>query len=381
MSTRSEAAHSIATSIVLALVLAGCAPAPPAGPGEAAPARPAAAPIPPQPPGPATGAKPAPAGGAAVGTHHASPSSLPGWADDGLEGLAGAIDRQCALARPPSPWPGLCDEFRAQRTTLREWIERRFRVQPLSGSDGSTEGLITGYFEAELDGSRRRASAQQVPLYRRPPQALLAARPTRARIEGSSLLAGHELVWIDDPVEAFFLQIQGSGRIRLREGGTMRVGYEGNNGLPYRAIGRVLVERGAMAASEVDAESIKAWLRAHPKQAREVMHENPRYIFFRELPPTPDDTGPPGSLGIALTPLRSVAVDPARVPPGALLFLDTTHPVDGRSLRRVVVAQDTGAAIVGPVRADLFWGHGPDARRAAGLMKQRGRLWQLLPRD
>ncbi len=275
----------------------------------------------------------------------------------------------------------LCEEFRAQRVQLRAWLERRFLARPLAGADAATEGLITGYFEAELVGSRRRMSARQVPLYRRPPPALIADRPTRARIESSSLLAGHELAWIDDPVEAFFLQIQGSGRIRLHEGGTMRVGYAGDNGRPYLAIGRVLIERGAIPASEVDAASIKAWLRANPAQARSVMHANARYIFFRELPTVPDDVGPPGSLGVALTPMRSVAVDPSRVPRGALLYVDTTHPVDGGALQRVVVAQDTGAAIVGTVRADLFWGHGAEAERAAGLMKQRGRLWLLVPRD
>ncbi len=379
MSTRSAGAHSIAAAI--ALVLAGCASPPPAGQDKGAPAQASIAPIEARQPRPSTATQRAPSTGPAVDTRNVAPASLPGWADDRLDGLAGAIDRQCALARPPSPWPGLCDEFRGQRATLRGWLERRFTARPLVGADGSTEGLITGYLEAELGGSRSRVSTEQVPLYRRPPAGLLAARPTRARIEGSSLLAGHELVWIDDPVEAFFLQVQGSGRIRLREGGTMRVGYAADNGQPYRAIGRVLVERGAMPASEVDAESIKAWLRENPTQARAVMHANPRYIFFRELPPMPDEAGPPGSLGVPLTPLRSVAVDPARVPRGALLFLDTTHPVEGRALRRVTVAQDTGAAIVGPVRADLFWGHGPDAERAAGLMKQRGRLWQLVPRD
>ena len=174
MSTRSEAAHSIAPAIVLALVLAGCAPAPPAGPVDASPAAPSTAPIQRHVPSPSTGARQAPAAVAATDTRHAAPSSLPGWEDDTLDGLAGAIDRQCALARPPSPWPELCDEYRGQRAVLRGWLERRFRVQPLTGADGSTEGLITGYLEAELNGSRRRVSAEQVPLYRRPPPALLA---------------------------------------------------------------------------------------------------------------------------------------------------------------------------------------------------------------
>jgi len=310
-----------------------------------------------------------------------SPAALPGWSSDDLAGLEGAIEWQCSLARPPAPWPLLCPEFRAHRADLRRWLERRFRTQALAGADGTTEGLITGYHEPEVAGSRARLTASQVPLYRKPSQAVLRERPTRARIEGSALLAGEELVWLDDPVDAFFLQIQGSGRIRLREGGAMRVGYAADNGQPYRAIGQVLIARGALAPADVDAGTIKAWLRANPREARSVMHANPRYIFFRELPPAPQEIGPPGSLGVPLTPLRSVAVDPARVPPGTLLFLDTIEPLESSPLRRVVVAQDTGAAIVGPVRADLFWGNGARAELAAGQMKQRGRLWRLVPRD
>jgi membrane-bound lytic murein transglycosylase A len=208
---------------------------------------------------------------------------------------------------------------------------------------------------------------------------VLRDRPSRTRIETTALLAGGELVWLDDPVEAFFLQVQGSGRVRLRDGRVMRVGYAGDNGLAYRAIGSVLVARGAMQAAEVDAGRIKAWLRANPGEAAAVMRSNPRYIFFRELPPAPAGLGPPGSLGVPLTPMRSVAVDPKRVPPGSLLWLDTTDPLDGAPLQRMVVAQDTGAAIVGTVRADLFWGAGERAERGAGLMKQPGRLWLLEP--
>lgn len=325
-------------------------------------------------PAPATSAGPA-------ATTLANPATLPGWSDDDLSGLYAAIDRQCALVRAPAPWPRLCPEFRERGVRLRDWLEQRFRAQPIAGADGAREGLVTGYHEPELSGSRLRASPDQVPLYRRPPEQVLRARPTRAQIEDSAMLAGSELVWLDDPVEAFFLQVQGSGRIRLRDGGTMRVGYAGDNGHAYRAIGQVLVARGAMRAADVDAGSIKAWLRANPRDARQVMRANPRFIFFRELADVPADTGPPGALGVPLTPLRSVAVDPAHVPAGALLFLDTTDPVDGRALRRVVVAQDTGAAIVGAVRADLFWGKGPGAELAAGRMKQRGRLWRLLPAD
>ncbi|HWS76221.1 MAG TPA: MltA domain-containing protein [Quisquiliibacterium sp.] len=269
--------------------------------------------------------------------------------------------------------------MRDSRAPLAEWIAARFRAKPLADDAGNATGLITGYHEPELSGSLQRESPRQTPLYRRPPEAVLRDRPSRTRIETTALLAGGELVWLDDPVEAFFLQVQGSGRVRLRDGRVMRVGYAGDNGLAYRAIGSVLVARGAMQAAEVDAGRIKAWLRENPGEAAAVMRSNPRYIFFRELPPAPAGLGPPGSLGVPLTPMRSVAVDPKRVPPGSLLWLDTTDPLDGAPLQRLVVAQDTGAAIVGTVRADLFWGAGERAERGAGLMKQPGRLWLLEP--
>ena len=310
-----------------------------------------------------------------------APATLPGWADDELATLGAAIERQCALRTPPPPWHTLCAEARAQGARLKAWIERRFRAVALTAADGQARGLITGYYEPLLTGSRQRLSAAQAPLYRRPPPAVLAAKPSRAQIENEALLAGNELLWVEDPVEAFFLQVQGSGRVRLPDGKLVRVGYAGDNGQPYRSIGRELIERGALPAEQASAAAIKQWLRTNPAPAREVMQANPRYVFFRELPPLPADAGPPGSLGVPLTPLRSVAVDPQRVPAGALLWLSTTHPSTGAPLQRAVLAQDTGAAIVGAVRADLFWGVGAEAERNAGSMKQAGRLWLLQPRD
>ena len=401
MPIRSSAGHSSLAILALMLTLAGCvAPTEPrvasrverasapdaaapatAAPAAAAPAAMAPAAMAPAVMAPAAMAPDAAAPNAAAPARAGSPAALPGWSSDDLAGLAGAIEAQCSLARPPAPWPRLCPEFRAHRANLRAWLEQRFRAQELAAGDGTSQGLITGYHEPEVPGSRARLAGSQVPLYRKPSQAVLRDRPTRAQIEGSALLAGEELVWLDDPVEAFFLQVQGSGRVRLREGGTMRVGYAADNGQPYRAIGQVLIARGALAPADVDAGTIKAWLRANPREARSVMHANPRYVFFRELPPAGATTGPPGSLGVPLTPMRSVAVDPGRVPAGALLYLDTTDPLAASPLRRVVVAQDTGAAIVGPVRADLFWGSGAHAELAAGRMKQRGRLWRLVPQD
>ncbi|HYF59997.1 MAG TPA: MltA domain-containing protein [Burkholderiaceae bacterium] len=390
----------VAAIIALAAVLAACATRPGPEPGHEP--RPAA---------------PSPAPAAPV-----EPASLPGWAADPLDGLAAAIARQCALRAPPAPWPALCAEFAAlddggapaasgaARPTLRDWLAARFAAWPLQDARGGVEGLITGYYEPLLTGSRRRESPAQVPLYGRPPDLLtidlagvepklsglrlrgrlqgqrVVPYHSRADIETASPLAGHELIWVDDPVDAFFLEIQGSGRVRLRDGTTVRVGYADQNGHPYRAIGRTLIERGALRAEEVTAPAIRRWLRENPQQAPEVMRGNPSQVFFRELPAPPPpapgepEAGPPGSLGVPLTAARSLAVDRSVVPLGSLVWLDTADPIDGRPLRRAMAAQDTGGAIAGAIRADFFWGFGERAERAAGLMRSPGRLWVLWPR-
>ncbi|RPH65786.1 MAG: transglycosylase [Burkholderiales bacterium] len=373
------------------LLLAGCAA--PRGPGHAQ-AAPASAVAPP------VAAAPLPAA-AAKGAGQPV-DRLPGWRDDTAAGLHEALLRQCALARPPEPWPALCAELPSP-DALKGWIATRFTAWPLAREDGGP-GLLTGYYEPVLTGSRMREHAGQAPLYRSPTDLVrgpdgtrLKARanvddsrargqsagalppyPTRAEIEEGRLLAGQELVWLDDPIEAFFLHVQGSGRVRLRDGSEMRVGFADHNGQPYHPIGRELVARSALAAEAVDADAIRSWLRANPAEADAVMRSNRRYVFFREIPDT--GGGPPGSLGVPLTPMRSVATDPRHVPPGALLFVDSTHPGDGSALRRLVVSQDRGAAIVGPVRADLFWGSGNGAGQLAGRTKQPARIWLLRPR-
>ncbi len=321
--------------------------------------------------------------------------TLPGWSDDDLRGLHEALARQCALARPPAPWTELCPHLPPPEA-LAPWLADRFEAWPLAAADGRHEGLLTGYYEPILHGTRTRMHATQVPLHARPADLVAlpdgsrhrlrdgkpaGPYPSRARIEDDGLPNAKALLWLDDPIEAFFLQVQGSGRVRLPDGSIVRVGFADHNGHAYRAIGRVLIERGEMAPEAVDAAAIRAWLRSHPGQAREVMQANPRYIFFRELPSTTmNDAGPPGSLGVALTAMRSVATDPAFVPPGALLYVDGSHPGTGAPMRRVVVSQDRGAAIVGAVRADLFWGSGDEAGRLAGLARQPMRMWLLWPK-
>ncbi|MGB8436707.1 MAG: MltA domain-containing protein, partial [Burkholderiales bacterium] len=201
-------------------------------------------------------------------------------------------------------------------------------------------------------------------------------------------VVGKEIVWVDDPIEAFFLQIQGSGRVRLPSGETLRIGYADQNGHPYASIGRYLVEQGELTLDEASMQGIQAWARAHTARVADLLNQNPSYVFFRELPPndvgrggggTAEYVGPIGALGVPLTAERSIAVDRRYVPLGAPVYLATTRPNSDEPLERLMIAQDTGGAIRGPVRADFFWGTGREAGRLAGRMRQTGSMWVLLP--
>lgn len=367
---------------------------------------------------------------ARLGLRPASFLDLPGWAEDRHAEALPAFAETCARLRtlPPdrplggdeeaaaragrvADWLPLCAESgqlpAGDHAAARAFFERNFRpwlAQNVTPQPPDPFGTFTGYFEPELTGSRTRRHPSQVPLLRRPPDLIavdlgefapdLAGRrtagrlvegrlvpyPTRAEIEQGALDGRRlELVWLDDPIEAFFLHIQGAGRVRLDDGGLMRVGFAGHNGHPYLPIGRVLVERGAMTLDQVSMQSIKAWLRANPLQAREVMQRNPSYVFFREVRGLNPNEGPLGSFGVPLTPGRSIAVDPQHIPMGIPLWLSSRQPGQGPPLRRLVLAQDTGAAIRGPVRGDLFWGWGEAAAEPAGRMNERGSWWLLLP--
>lgn len=351
-------------------------------------------------------------------------SDLPGWNEDDVSRALPALLLSCRriLARPSREDDepigengGRAGEWREACTAAAEgppgddlaaraFFETFF--VPLAAADGGArEGLFTGYYEPTLAGSRRRRGRFRVPLYRRPPELVsidlgrfreelrgqrLAGRivdgalvpyPDRRAIDGGSLAGrGLELAWVDDPVDAFFLHIQGSGRVELAEGGVLRVGYAAQNGHPYRAIGRDLVERKALTKEEVSMQSIRRWLDENPGEADEVMAQNPSYVFFQEL----TGEGPLGAQGVPLTGGRSLAVDPAHVAYGTPVWLDATAPSPregepDRPLRQLLVAQDTGGAIRGPVRGDVFWGHGPEAAEVAGRMKHKGRIWLLLP--
>lgn len=350
-------------------------------------------------------------------------AELPGWSEDDPRPALEAFARSCrVLLRRPrdepmgrdpalgrvADWLRACDALRepqADPASARRRVEDHLRPW-LATDRGASEGLVTGYYEPLLEGALAPDAVHRYPLYERPDDLVtvelgcfdpslegrriagrvergrLVPYPTRAEIDAGALAGrGLELAWVADPVALFFLHVQGSGRIRLVEGGELRVGYAEQNGHPYRAIGRDLVEMGALAREEVSMQRIKAWLAAHPERTFELLHKNPSYVFFRRLELEPGAPGPPGSQGVALTPGRSIAVDRRFVPLGTPLWLDTTAPFpEGeRPLRRLVVAQDTGGAIRGPVRGDVFWGSGSEAEHTAGHMKSRGRYWLLLP--
>jgi membrane-bound lytic murein transglycosylase A len=335
--------------------------------------------------------------------------SLPGFAADPLDGLRTALAQQCAMKQSPAQWPELCAGLpQAAVTTpegLRRWLDQRFLAKELVDAE-APDGLITGYYEPLLTGSLVRERADQVPL-RGPPADLLTIDLTdveprlkgmrlRGRLVGQrvvpyfsreeiarpgSTVTAPVLVWADNAVDAFFLEIQGSGRVQLRDGSMMRIGYADQNGHPYRAIGKTLIDRGSLKREEVTAPAIRRWLKENPASAGDVMHSNPSLVFFRQLPPLSDPSlGPPGALGVALTPLRSIAVDRQHIPLGSLVYLQTTHPLTGQPMNRLMVAQDTGGAIRGVKRADVFWGFGTEAAQAAGTMKAPARMWVLQPR-
>jgi len=345
---------------------------------------------------------------------------LPGWSRDNLAEALPALRRTCDLflqrpADAPLPpteiggtvadWSAACHELTAATDSdaLRQVLESRFTpLQVLN--NGKEIGLFTGYYEPSMSGSRTRRAAGQVPLYRKPTDLVTVdLEPFHDRFAGSRIsgrvaegtfkpyyerldistgaLAERdlELAWVDDPVDAFFLHIQGSGRIELAEGGEMRVGYAGQNGRPYYAIGRELVDRGALSLEEVSMQSIRQWLEDNPAAAQDVMATNPSYVFFHQL----EGEGPVGTQGVALTPRRSLAVDRAFLPLGVPVWLDALAPTASgdadQPIQRLLVTQDTGGAIKGPVRGDIFWGHGKEAEAIAGRMKHEGRLWILLP--
>jgi membrane-bound lytic murein transglycosylase A len=336
---------------------------------------------------------------------------LPGWRQDDLRQAWPAFMASCRVlsAKPDKPdWKSACGAAKmvdaADGVAIRQYFETYFVPNLVRAADGADTGLITGYYEPMLHGARQRGGAYQTPLYKVPDDLvtvdLASVYPTlkgmrlRGRLSGKTVvpystraeierarLPGKELVWVDDPVEAFFLEVQGSGRVQLDgSADVVRVAYADQNGHPYKAIGRWLVEQGELTADQASAQGIKAWIAAHPERRQELFNVNPSYIFFREERLPDPSVGPKGALGVPLTPSRSVAIDPSFLPLGAPVFLSTTQPASDVPVQRLMMGQDTGGAIRGAVRADFFFGFGGDAAENAGRMKQRGQLWVLLPR-
>jgi membrane-bound lytic murein transglycosylase A len=347
-------------------------------------------------------------------------TQLPGWQADSAAEALPALQRSCArLLRQPDSRPvgpnGLAGAVRDWRqacatlaqlpesddATLRAVLEVEFVPFEVAGPD-TAEGLFTGYYEAELRGALTpgdsyrwplfglpedlitvdlalfRADLQGEKIYGRVEEGRLVPYYSRAEIDDGALTdRGLELLWVDDPIDAFFLHVQGSGRVALPDGSMMRVGFAGSNGRSFYAIGRALIDEGQVSRYGASMQGIRAWLRGNPRKATAVMQRNPRYIFFRRI----DGEGPIGAQGVALTAGRSLAVDPSFLPLGAPLWLDTTWPASDRPLRRLMVAQDSGSAIKGPVRGDFFWGAGEPALEQAGRMKQKGVYYLLLPKS
>jgi len=374
-------------ALALAAALAACAPTKPAGPPDRLVLTPA------------------------------SFGDLAGWTSDGVGEALGAFKKSCTRRlrfadsapvgpqgmagtvadwRPPCTAATAVDEH--DDVAARGFFEAWFRPYRCANNE-TAEGLFTGYYEPELKGARLRGAGFETPLMKRPPDLVavelgdfradwrgerIAGRvvdgrlkpyETRAQIESGALdRLNLGFLWVDDPVAAFFLQVQGSGRIDLPDGGQVRVGFDGQNGWPYVAIGRVMIERGLIDRESATMPGIRAWLAAHPAEAKDILDSNPSYVFFREIA----GDGPVGSEGVVLTPGRSLAVDTKFLPLGAPFWLDAA--ADDGSIRRLLIAQDTGGAIRGPVRGDVFWGHGSDAERRAGTMRARGGYFLLLPK-
>jgi len=272
----------------------------------------------------------------------------------------------------------------------RDWLMQNLQPYRVESLDGVASGLITGYYEPLIEARRAPDGAYRVALYA-PPADLATRRPYWSRQQLDTLpaaqasLRGRELAYVADPLEALVLQIQGSGRLSITDTDgsrrMARLAFAGHNDHPYRSVGRWLIDQGELPAGQASWPAIKAWAQRNPERIDELLWVNPRYVFFREEPLSDPAIGPRGAQGVPLTPGRSIAVDPKSVPYGTLVWIDTTKPLSNAPLRRLVVAQDTGGAIVGPVRADYFWGWDGDSAEQAGRMRQPLRMWVLWPRE
>jgi membrane-bound lytic murein transglycosylase A len=375
-----------ASAFVAAILLAaGCAQVPPQG----------ACPCPP---------KPAPSAEARY--EPVTFAALPGWSGAAAAASVRALVAGCRNGASARAMKAACDQARAlpagDDAAARAFFESAFAAYAVIAPEGAREGLVTGYYEPLLEGSRSRSARFSHAVLGTPDDLVvvdlagqypeLRGLRLRGRLNGRRLepyytrgdiearngaFPAPVIAWVADPVELFFLQVQGSGQIQLESGERIRVGYAEHNGHPYRSLGRYLVDRGELKLEQASMQGIKAWAAANPDRYQEALKQNPSYVFFRELPAA---GGPIGAMGVPLEAGYSIAVDPQFVPLGAPVWLATTYPLSPEPLERLVMAQDTGGAIRGALRADFFWGTGPEAGALAGRMRQPGRMWLLWPR-
>ena len=326
-------------------------------------------------------------------------SDLPGWSGAQLEPSLRAFIAGCARFKR------VCEVARGipagDEQAARRFFESEFTPYAIVSSVSGERGMITGYYEPIITGSRTPGPVQRFPIFGVPQDLVVVDLGTispetrslrlRGRLDGRRLVPYYSrgeidargeafpapvLAWSSDPVELFFLQIQGSGQVQLDNDERIRVGFADQNGHPYRSLGRYLVDRGEMLLEQASMQGIKAWAAANPQKLQEALNQNPSYVFFRELPPT---DGPIGALGVPLHAERSLAVDRRYVPLGTPVYLATTFPLSEEPLERLMAAHDTGGAIRGVVRGDFFWGTGVEAGAQAGRMRQQGRMWLLWP--
>jgi membrane-bound lytic murein transglycosylase A len=371
--------HLIAMFALVLVLLVGCTTPPTRAPGQRAPSNESSAPA-------ASFTSP-------IATFSAVAwQQIPGWQEDDLSAAWSAWLESCkAMVKRSSTrsWSSVCDRAKtvsgSNPQAVRRYFEDAFQAYAIrSNSTGREIGLVTGYYEPIMNGSRARTSRYTVPLYGYPAawkRNKPNPGPARAELMDSNLLRGSELVWVEDPVAAAFMQIQGSGKIKLDDGTVLRFGFAGTNEQPFKSVAQWLLNKGEITRSQATMQGIKSWAKRNPRRVEEMLNANPRFVFFKELPSNVSpDLGPIGALGVPLTAERSIAVDLKAMPLGAPVFIATTRPLSKQALRRLVMAQDTGTAIVGGVRADYYWGTGDAAGELAGRMKQDGQMWLLLPK-
>jgi membrane-bound lytic murein transglycosylase A len=338
-----------------------------------------------------SGAAPSTYSSSIAGFSAVSWQALPGWQEDDLTQAWPAWLKSCdALRRRSSEvnWRQVCAQATGlsgrDEKAIRRYFENYFQAYEIRNNSGSETGLVTGYYEPVMNGSLMRSSVYGVPLYAYPSawkKMKPNPGPTRADLMASGILKGSEIAWVQDPVAAAFMQIQGSGKIRLEDGRVMRLGFAGTNDQPFKSFAQWLLDHKEITRSEATMQGISQWARRNPDRVNEMLNANPRFVFFKELPGNVEaDLGPNGALGVPLTAERSIAIDLQAMPLGAPVFLATTKPLSTQPLQKLVMAQDTGKAIVGGVRADYYWGSGEAAGEMAGRMKQNGKMWLLLPR-